>query len=143
MTTPGHPFYVTERSDAQPRPKPVGHEDLNDNWVGAGHLKVGDKIKKADGTFGIVKYVNTVQETRTMYNLDVAVADTFFVGTQGWLVHNENSKGLYNCGGLSLDEIADRIGAHAGPHFLNDLKRLSIPPSKAGEYIASTIRRID
>ncbi|MBB6100026.1 hypothetical protein HNR42_003491 [Deinobacterium chartae] len=42
---------------------------------------MGDKIKQADGTTGTVKYVNTVQETRTMYNLDVAVADTFFVGT--------------------------------------------------------------
>ncbi|MBB6099668.1 hypothetical protein HNR42_003126 [Deinobacterium chartae] len=48
----------------------------------AGHLEVGDKIKKADGTTGVVKYVNMVQETRTMYNLDVAVADTFFVGMQ-------------------------------------------------------------
>nr|WP_245557627.1 hypothetical protein [Deinococcus peraridilitoris] len=45
-------------------------------------------MRKADGTYGVVKYVKTVQETRTMYNLDVAVADTFFVGTQGWLVHN-------------------------------------------------------
>ena len=86
--SPGHSLYVTERSNAEARRKPVGHEDLNDNWVGAGHLKVGDKIKKADGTTGVVKYVNTVAETRMMYNLDVAVADTFFVGTQGWLVHN-------------------------------------------------------
>ncbi|WP_229685000.1 polymorphic toxin-type HINT domain-containing protein, partial [Deinococcus roseus] len=81
-------FYVTERSDAEPRPKPEGHSDLSDKWVGAGHLKVGDKLKQADGTLGEVRYVNTIQEARTMYNLEVQEAHTFFVGTQGWLVHN-------------------------------------------------------
>ncbi|GEM49980.1 polymorphic toxin-type HINT domain-containing protein [Deinococcus cellulosilyticus] len=87
-TTPEHPFYVTERSDGEPRPKPEGHPDLSDKWVGAGHLKVGDKLKQADGTLGEVRYVNTIQEARTMYNLEVEEAHTFFVGTQGWLVHN-------------------------------------------------------
>ena len=87
-TTPEHPFYVKEHSDTETRPKPVGHEDLNDHWVGAGHLKIGDKIQRADGGFGVVRYVNTVTQTRTMYNLEVKDAHTFFVGTQGWLVHN-------------------------------------------------------
>ncbi|MBB6100028.1 hypothetical protein HNR42_003493 [Deinobacterium chartae] len=61
---------------------------MSDRWTGAGYLEVGDKIKQADGTTGVVKYVNTVSETRTMYNLEVQEAHTFFVGTQGWLVHN-------------------------------------------------------
>ncbi|GGJ59141.1 polymorphic toxin-type HINT domain-containing protein [Deinococcus roseus] len=84
----GRSNYVTERSDSEPRPKPEGHPDLSDKWVGAGHLKVGDKLKQADGTLGEVRYVNTIQEARTMYNLEVEEAHTFFVGTQGWLVHN-------------------------------------------------------
>lgn len=54
---PEHPFSVAERTDAQPRLKPVGHEDLNSNWVGAGHLKTGDTIKQADGTIGVVANV--------------------------------------------------------------------------------------
>ncbi|GGJ33179.1 hypothetical protein GCM10008938_19280 [Deinococcus roseus] len=87
-TTPEHPFYVTERSDGEPRPKPEGHSDLSDKWVGAGHLKVGDKLKQADGTLGEVRYVNIIEQARTMYNLEVAEAHTFFVGAQGWLVHN-------------------------------------------------------
>lgn len=53
-------FYVTERSDTEPRPKPEGHPDLGEKWVGAGHLKVGDKPKQADGTLGEVRYVNTI-----------------------------------------------------------------------------------
>ncbi|GAA5532640.1 polymorphic toxin-type HINT domain-containing protein [Deinococcus aluminii] len=83
-----HPFYVKERSDTGERPKPVGHEDLGKNWVGAGHLKVGDKIKQADGTLGVVANVITLQQTREMYNLTVDAAHTFYVGRDGWLVHN-------------------------------------------------------
>ncbi|WP_189005210.1 polymorphic toxin-type HINT domain-containing protein [Deinococcus roseus] len=89
-TTPEHPFYVMEAADSETRPQPEGHPDLSDRWVGAGHLKVGDKLKQADGTLGEVKYVNTIQQARTMYNLEVQEAHTFFVGNQGWLVHNCN-----------------------------------------------------
>ncbi len=102
-TTPEHPFYVKAQSDDQARPKPIGHENLNEHWVGAGHLKVGDKIQKADGGFGVVKYVNTVTQTRTMYNLEVRDAHTFFVGTRGWLVHNASCP-------LGLAHADDLIG---------------------------------
>ncbi len=30
----------------------------------------------------------TLDETKSMYNLDVATLDNFYVGEQGWLVHN-------------------------------------------------------
>ncbi len=102
-TTPEHPFYVKAQSGNQARPKPIGHEDLNEHWVGAGHLKVGDKIQKADGGFGVVRYVNTVTQTRTMYNLEVKDAHTFFVGTQGWLVHNCEPK-------AAIKLLEDRFG---------------------------------
>jgi hypothetical protein len=82
------PFYVQEWSDSGERPKPVGHEDLGKNWVGAGHLKVGDKIKQADGTTGVVANVLTLQQTREMFNLTVSEAQTYYVGNDGWLVHN-------------------------------------------------------
>lgn len=48
------PFSVKKRFDHNARPEPVGYEDLNSNWVGAGYLKIGDKIKQADGTTGVV-----------------------------------------------------------------------------------------
>ncbi|GGJ36972.1 hypothetical protein GCM10008938_23750 [Deinococcus roseus] len=114
ITFPEHPFYVTERSDSEPRPKPEGHPDLSDKWVGAGHLSVGDKLKQADGTLGEVRYVNTIQETRTMYNLEVEEAHTFFVGTQGWLVHNCGPK---TANGATLEHLTEeeikRIQAYA------------------------------
>ncbi|WP_221091437.1 polymorphic toxin-type HINT domain-containing protein [Deinococcus aquaedulcis] len=90
-TTPGHPFYVTERSDAQPRPKPEGHEELSEKWVGAGHLKIGDKIKQADGTIGLVANVINVQQTQEMFNLTVSEAHTYYVGKDSWLVHNAST----------------------------------------------------
>lgn len=87
-TTPEHPFYVQRQVDTQVRPKPVGHEDLNTHWVGAGHLQGGDKIKEADGSVGTVANVITVQQTQEMFNLTVDEAHTFYVGKDGWLVHN-------------------------------------------------------
>ena len=87
-TTPEHPFYVQTQADTQTRPKPVGHEDLNSHWVGAGHLQIGDKIREADGSVGTVANVVTVQQTQEMFNLTVDTAHTFYVGDKGWLVHN-------------------------------------------------------
>lgn len=90
-TTPEHPFYVQKQVDEQPRPQPKDHTDLGKNWVGAGHLKIGDKVKQADGTTGVVANVTTIQETKEMFNLSVGVANTFYVGRDGWLVHNTDT----------------------------------------------------
>jgi Pretoxin HINT domain len=87
-TTPEHPFYVQAQAEAQARPKPMGHEDLSGRWVGAGHLLVEDKIKQVDGTVGVVSNVFTFQQTREMFNLTVSEAHTYYVGQDGWLVHN-------------------------------------------------------
>ena len=54
----------------------------------ASDLAVGDAIRQADGTTGMVQAVVVVQRSQPMYNLTVAVAHTFFVGDQQWLVHN-------------------------------------------------------
>ena len=94
VTTPGHPFYLEVNVDASSRPAPQGHEDLAEPWVGAGDLKVGDKVRQADGTTGTVRIVNTEQKVQTMYNLDVANLDNFYVGEQGWLVHNQDGSNI-------------------------------------------------
>ncbi|WP_082688971.1 polymorphic toxin-type HINT domain-containing protein [Deinococcus actinosclerus] len=60
--------------------------------MGAGHLKIGDTIKQADGTTGLVANVTTVEQTREMFNLTVSEAHTYYVGQDGWLVHNTGSK---------------------------------------------------
>ncbi|GAA5534078.1 hypothetical protein Dalu01_02486 [Deinococcus aluminii] len=103
-----HPYYVKEWSATGKRPKPVGHEDLNEHWVGAGHLKVGDKIKQADGTTGVVANVVTLQQTREMFNLTVSEAHTFYVGQDGWLVHNQNGPA---CGVAQLQRLKAEYAA--------------------------------
>lgn len=106
-----HSPYVKEWSDGGNRPKPVGHEDLNEHWVGAGHLKVGDKIRQADGTTGVVANVVTLQQTREMFNLTVSEAHTFYVGQDGWLVHNANGVACPTVLKLRAQQLAERNGS--------------------------------
>jgi hypothetical protein len=51
-------------------------------------LEIGDRIRKADGSSGTVLAALNVVETRVMFNLEVAGNHDFFVGNDGWLVHN-------------------------------------------------------
>jgi hypothetical protein len=75
-TTPEHPFFVHDMG-----------------WVAASELVVGDQIRKLDGSFGTVTAVAGEQRPQVMYNLTVAVAHTFFVGDDQWLVHNTCEEG--------------------------------------------------
>jgi hypothetical protein len=72
-TTPEHPFFTLERG-----------------WVDAGELRVGERVRRANGFYGLVQAVVVETEPQVMYNLTVAEAHTFFVGAQHWLVHNTN-----------------------------------------------------
>ena len=99
------------------------HGDLGPNWVGAGHLKLGDQIRKFDGSSGTVVNVTTVAETRTMYNLDVVGNDNFFVGEKGWLVHNagEGCKiGFAPSGAVDAITGMNKGGDHAIRHLRDE-----------------------
>jgi RHS repeat-associated protein len=108
-TTPEHPFYVGERE-----------------WVNAGELKPGDTIRKVDGTLGKVQRVETVYQLKTMYNLSVDNAKTFFVGEKKWLVHNTNSLNGELCELLDMSGVKPdgetRI-QHLKKHEVNDLQK--------------------
>ena len=69
-TTPEHPFYA------------------DGAWVAAADLRVGDALRRVDGSVGLVESVRIERRFQMMYNLTVAQAYTFFVGDDGWLVHN-------------------------------------------------------
>jgi hypothetical protein len=71
-TTDEHPFYTRERG-----------------WVAAGDLRVGETVRRADGSFGAVQEPAVDERPAVMYNLTVAGAHTFFVGEQQALVHND------------------------------------------------------
>jgi hypothetical protein len=77
-------------------------ENLGKHWVSAAHLELGDKIRKADGSSGIVLSVVNVVQARVMYNLEVAGNHDFFVGENGWLVHNSE--------GISCFKVTSYVG---------------------------------
>ncbi|NJK44562.1 MAG: hypothetical protein HC933_09995 [Pleurocapsa sp. SU_196_0] len=87
-TTPEHPFYLETAVAPISRPAPLGHAGLTKFWVGAGHLEVGDVVRRSSGRLGVVRGVVNLEGSREMYNLSVGTAGTYFVGAGEWLVHN-------------------------------------------------------
>jgi hypothetical protein len=83
-TTPEHPFY-TEAA----------------RWVPAGELRPGQRVRKADSSYGVVEAVAFAPRPQVMYNLTVAHAHTFFVGSVRVLVHNSCTNPVPLKGGAS------------------------------------------
>ena len=70
-TTPEHPFYT-----------------VDGGWETVLELQVGEEIRQADGSTGVVEGVVYHAQPQMMYNMTVATAHTYFVGDGHWLVHN-------------------------------------------------------
>ncbi|MEK8019041.1 MAG: Hint domain-containing protein, partial [Candidatus Parabeggiatoa sp.] len=70
-----HPFYVVEKG-----------------WVGAENLTQGDVLLLKEGNIKVVALVREQRKT-VVYNLTVANAHNYFVGSDGVLVHNASKKG--------------------------------------------------
>lgn len=95
-TTPEHPFYVLLRG-----------------WVQADDLDQGMSVRRADGSYGTVETVEVEHHTQRMYNLTVAEAHTFFVGEEGWLVHNANPCVLARTGAPSISAAFRQLSQKA------------------------------
>ena len=54
----------------------------------AGELRIGDRIRQPDGSYGVVERIKVVEEAQVMYDLSIAETHTYFVGQGQWLVHN-------------------------------------------------------
>jgi RHS repeat-associated protein len=70
-TTPNHPFFTADRG-----------------WVLAGDLKIGEKIRTADGTDATVVSFTIDDHPAAMWDITVQGAHSFFVGDGRVLVHN-------------------------------------------------------
>ena len=68
-------------------------------------LEIDDLVLALDGDYGVVEATLTEARTQTMYDLDVAIVDTFAVGDGAWVVHN--------CGGSSPTIRQQRDAAFA------------------------------
>jgi len=87
-TTPEHPFYVE-----------------GTGWINAEDLQLGDDIRNADGSTGVVESIELETTSQEMYNLTVDEAHTFFVGDGQWLVHNTKCPPLVGQFPSKADEI--------------------------------------
>jgi hypothetical protein len=126
-TTPNHPFYLEKAVDNSKRPIPEGYQGLSEHWIGAGDLKPGDAIRKANGTTGIVQFVKTVRERSIKYNLTVDTAHTYFVGNGQWLVHNAGNT-RYDFRGVTADSDVYSKGVHFKDNLLKGFE-LRIKPT--------------
>jgi len=113
-TTTNHPFYVDGRG-----------------WVAAGDLEIGDILYTADGDEVEVAdiEIEKLAEPITVYNLDVADFDTYFVGQYGVLVHNAGcgSKNVNTSSsaayGREMHKTYDYGGTFVREFFLGDAGR--------------------
>ena len=98
-TTTNHPFYVLSRG-----------------WVAAGDLNEGDEVYLIDGSTAFVTGAELERFTEpvTVYNLEVADFNTYFVGDDGVLVHNYK-KSTDNKGGAYGNVAADGGEVHHMP----------------------------
>jgi hypothetical protein len=87
-TTPNHPFFTADRG-----------------WVKAGDLQIGEHIRTLDGTDAVVESFTVKIGPAMMWDITVNTAHSFFVGSGGVLVHNQN------CGG---DSAVERCRASPG-----------------------------
>jgi len=103
-TTLEHPFFTEE-----------------EGWQKVGELKIGDHVRKADGSFGQVQSFRIVDDPQWMFNLTVDQAHTFFVGEEEWLVHNDCGVAEWEVGRFkdlhSRSNPGDGYQIHHAPQF--------------------------
>jgi RHS repeat-associated protein len=95
-TTPEHPFYTAAGE-----------------WIPAGQLQIGDSLRRADGSSGLVTAIALRSQTQQMYNITVAEAHTYFIGDGKWLVHNACP--IKQAGG-SLPARKSEYGSYTNTH---------------------------
>jgi len=91
-----------------------------------GEISVGDRIRKADGSYGQVQSIEVVNEPQWMFNLTVDQAHTFFVGKEQWLVHNACS---WLGGSSSNHSVGNNLVDQAEAYLRSlprDLRRVTI-----------------
>ena len=103
--TPEHPFLVYRaRSDLSAEESdPDSHP--NGEWIEAGHLKVGDQLRTANGTWAAITDIKAGGSVEWAYNFEVAENHSYVVGQNGVVVHNTGD----DLCGWSPSEIAGEI----------------------------------
>jgi hypothetical protein len=84
--TLGHPFYVhRNRSN-------LSGGEADGDWVLSESLRVGDLLLSKTGEWLPILSIQKVAETNATFNFEVEQNHDYFVGENGWLVHNQSWK---------------------------------------------------
>ena len=101
-------------------PYRVERPDKTTAWVEARNLQVGDLLLKSDGTRVSLSKSSVSQRQETVYNFEVDVAHTYFVGEESVLVHND-AKCI---GGEDYDKLMEELKKDtAAQNLLDDYLR--------------------
>ena len=92
-------------------PRRTKRPDKTTSWVEARNLQVGGVLLKSDGTRVSLSKSSISNRQETVYNFEVDVAHTYFVGEESVLVHNDDT-----CvgGGDTIWEITRKHNAKYG-----------------------------
>lgn len=96
--TPNHPIYSLDRGD----------------FIPAGNLRIGERLKTRDGVATWVTKVDTIPGKQTVYNLEVHRDHVYYVSNLAVLVHNSY---VLQTGGRTISSqtaktLADELGVH-------------------------------
>jgi hypothetical protein len=80
-----HPFYVRIHKARDN----ISSEDDDGKWIEAKDLRIGDEIRKADGTWAKVESVTQRKDGAKVYNFTVKGNHNYFVGQSRLLAHND------------------------------------------------------
>ena len=116
-TTPWHDFYTDE------------------GWQDAGELVTGNLVLSLDGDYGVVDSVRTIDVIQRMYDLTVADAHTFAVGTGQWVVHNQSRMpcefvDILQNNQIDLDDFHQAIESWTKNEY-DEMRQIQIYGSKA------------
>jgi hypothetical protein len=126
-------------------------------WKAAENLKVGDKILDSKGELKtlIGKSVEALQVPERIYNFNVAEFHTYFVGTNGLLVHNDctadmisaareaiaNAKALIITDTKILEELGSSVADFVKRFKISDPNELSRIAQEAAEAVKTKVYR--
>ena len=122
-TTEEHPFYVHRARDGLDCDEGDGGDEHVEGaageWVTAGKLRAGDRVRRPSGAWARVLKVETRAGGATVYNFEVANNHTYFVGRLGALVHNtcRGRAPEFHGGEISESGFLDAAENYLGPGY--------------------------
>jgi len=126
-TTAEHPFWVKDRG-----------------WIAAGELVPGDKISTIDGDGVTFNARRQLPEKTVVYNIEVEDLHTYFVGRNGFWVHNTCARDI-DPRKRSLDVDVPIPGTDMNLHYASDRVggyRSVITVPASGDTVPSVLKEI-